>query len=137
MENWKTITEYPNYEVSDLGHIRRVGRKHNLKPFYDSLQEYGRVMLFNEKGKRKIMVHILVAQAFLGERPEGVEIDHLNTNLKDNRAENLAYVSARQNRANPVTKFNREVARIRKAIASGKKSQEEIMRLVAVMKAAI
>ena len=80
------------------------------------------------------MVHTLVAEAFIGSKPDGYEIDHLNTNIHDNRACNLQYVTQEENRNNPLSKFNREVSRIQRAIKSGKKSQEDIMRLVKVMK---
>lgn len=132
-EHWKGITNYPNYEVSNLGNVRHTKTKRNLKPFTDRLQEYPRVTLFNEEGHHKFMVHILVAHAFLGTKPEGAEIDHLNSNRFDNRACNLAYVSAEENRNNPITKFNQQVSRIRKAIKSGRKSQEEIAQLIRSM----
>ena len=89
-----------------------------------------------ENGKRKkVMVHILVAEAFLGPKPNGYEIDHINSIRKDNRAANLKYVTREENRNNPYTKFNYEVSRIRKMIVSGKKKVEDIDRLVRVMKA--
>lgn len=36
-------------------------------------------------------VHTLVATTFIGPRPDGLEILHLNGNRRDNSAENLAY----------------------------------------------
>lgn len=136
METWKPIQSYGGkYEVSDLGKVRMAATKQVLKPFNDPLQEYDRVMLYFGGKRRKVLVHTLVADAFLGIKPIGMEIDHLNTNIHDNRAVNLKYVTRSENRMNPLTVFNREVARIKRAIASGKKSQEDILRLVRVLKA--
>lgn len=49
-------------------------------------------------------VHRIVFEVFSGiEIPEGMEIDHLNTDRGDNRLENLAVVTKVQNAANPLT----------------------------------
>lgn len=133
---WKPILS-GKYEVSNLGKIRNASTGRELKPFTDKLQTYDRVELYEGGISRKFMVHILVAEAFLGPKPKGMEIDHLNTNLHDNRLCNLAYVSQDENRDNPITKFNYEVSRIRRAIRSGKKSQQDILRLVEAMRATI
>lgn len=135
-ENWKPLRSGEAYEVSDLGRVRN-SRGRIVKPFVDDDQNYLRVHIYDNGLRRKAMVHTLVAEAFIGPKREGMEIDHLNTNIHDNRVCNLKYVTREENRRNPVTKFNREVSRIRRAIESGKKSQEDIMRLVAVMKAII
>lgn len=42
-------------------------------------------------------VHKLVAAAFHGPRPAGLHIAHLNGDARDNRAENLAYVTPTEN----------------------------------------
>ena len=44
-----------------------------------------------------IRVHVLIAYAFLGPRPDGLVIDHKNGNKLDNRACNLEYVSVSEN----------------------------------------
>ena len=106
---WRTIAAFPCYEVSDAGLVRHKDRKVVLKPFTDRLQEYDRVTLYNGGRKSKVMVHILVAEAFLGPRPEGMEIDHLNTNRHDNRVCNLRYVTPETNRLNPITLWKREM----------------------------
>lgn len=133
VENWKPIRSGENYEVSDLGRVRNSYGK-ILKPFTDKDQTYDRVQLHEDGRKKKVMVHTLVAEAFIGPKPNGYEIDHLNTNIHDNRLCNIKYVSQEENRNNPITKFNREVSRIRRAILSGKKSQEDILHLVELMK---
>lgn len=43
-------------------------------------------------------VHSLVALAFLGPRPEGYDIDHRNTDKRDNRLSNLEYVTKSENK---------------------------------------
>lgn len=133
---WKDIKGYGNYQVSDAGVIRNKRSGRELKPFTDRLQEYDRVTIYDGEGRRrKVLVHVIVADAFLPGRPPGMaQIDHINTNIHDNRAENLCYVTEEQNHANPITQFNREVARIRKAILSGGKSADEILSLIKAMR---
>lgn len=107
MTQWRTITDYPNYEVSDAGEVRRKGSKRPLKPFVDALQEYARVTLYRDGWKRrKVMVHVLVMEAFVGRKEEGMEIDHINTDRSDCRLSNLRYVTPKENRSNPLTVLN-------------------------------
>lgn len=47
-------------------------------------------------GKRHL-VHQLIAHAFLGPRPEGADVDHINGNPSDNRPENLRYMTHSDN----------------------------------------
>lgn len=123
---WITIPIAPRYEVSDGGDVRVKSTKRVLKPFIDKLQDYPRVDLWDGHGNKvRMMVHILVAEAFFGKRPEGMEIDHINGIKSDNRVENLRYVSPQRNRANPITKTNMKVGNVRGLVAKGKITPEE------------
>ena len=53
-------------------------------------------LIMNVEGKTRT-VHSLVAETFLGERPEGYDIDHINGDKTDNKAENLRYVTHTEN----------------------------------------
>lgn len=89
MERWKTIFSNEKYEVSSIGNVRRKGKVDNLKINYNSTGGYGRVSI----GR----VHTLVAYAFLGERPNGLDINHIDGNKKNNNASNLEYVTRSEN----------------------------------------
>lgn len=54
-------------------------------------------------GKR-YMVHRAVYETFVGEIPEGFQIDHINTIKDDNRVDNLRAVTPKENMNNPLTK---------------------------------
>lgn len=43
-------------------------------------------------------VHILVAVTFLGPRPVGCEVHHKDCNRKNNRLDNLKYITVKENR---------------------------------------
>lgn len=42
-------------------------------------------------------VHVLVALAFLGEKPAGLQVNHIDADKTNNRAANLEYVSPLRN----------------------------------------
>jgi DNA-binding transcriptional regulator YiaG len=44
-------------------------------------------------------VHRVVAEAFIGPRPEGLEVRHLDGNKTNNRASNLVYSTHKENEA--------------------------------------
>lgn len=71
---------------------------------------YKRVRLCEGKnGGRNAYVHHLVAEAFLGPRPEGLLVCHLNDQGFDNRVENLTYADRETNEADRhVATWNRE-----------------------------
>ena len=72
-----------------MGKVRRKGKSDCLKINYSTTGGYGRVSI----GK----VHTIVAYAFLGERPLGLDINHLDGNKRNNDASNLQYVTKSEN----------------------------------------
>jgi hypothetical protein len=81
-----------NYCVSDEGIV--FGKRGTpLKPYVGDRAGHLRVDL----GGRRAYVHQLVAEAFIGPRPAGQEVRHLNGDPSDNRVENLAYGTRSQN----------------------------------------
>lgn len=109
-ETWKPVIGYEKwYEVSNLGRVRslRVRNKHVDRPrttplilkFNITSTGYLAVSLRGDCPKHP-SVHALVARAFIGPCPKGLEIDHINRDRKDNRVSNLRYVSRFDNHAN-------------------------------------
>lgn len=50
-----------------------------------------------QKNPTGVLIHQLVLAVFVGTRPEGLVVRHLNGNSRDNRLSNLAYGTAAQN----------------------------------------
>lgn len=96
-EEWRVVPGHADYEVSSLGRVRSWKRGYGalLKCAPDSAG-YPRVVLDSAS---RYNVHRLVAAAFIGPCPEGKEVDHVNTVRADNRAENLQYLTRRENMA--------------------------------------
>lgn len=98
-EIWKPVG-ISKYEVSNLGNIKgadgiRIIKPQHIRGGYTSI-------CFYENGKhiKTIRVHTLVMQIFMGDRPNGMDIDHINRIRDDNRLENLRYCTRSENMMN-------------------------------------
>lgn len=104
-EIWKPVIGYEGlYEVSSLGNVRSLwyGKK-NMKLRTDK-DGYLMVNFHKDKKQTTHKVHRLVAETFIP-NPEGKpQIDHINTDKTDNRAENLKWVTQKENNNNPLSK---------------------------------
>lgn len=109
-ERWLPAPRYPNYEVSDLGRVRRSapargglsrrGRIMRARLVGWPTRSYPYVALFRFDGAKKtVAVHVLVARAFLGEPPNGHEVDHIDRDKTNPRLSNLQYLTKRANLA--------------------------------------
>ena len=95
--NWANVVGWEGiYEVSDCGCVRRKETQRILKRSPDS-SGYPKVMLSNGERKKCARVHILVAEAFLGKRPQGMQVNHKNSDRADARAKNLEWVTPQEN----------------------------------------
>ena len=94
------------YEVSEDGRIfRNVKSKKQSKIILDmhhSKVGYYKTMV-SIKGKRKrVMIHKVVAECWLGDKPDGMEIDHIDRNTHNNHYTNLRYVTHSEQMKNRV-----------------------------------
>lgn len=98
MENWKPIINFEGlYEVSDLGRIRNIKTGRVLKACPER-HGYLSLSVYPKGRERKHFKPAReVANAFIGPRPKGYQINHKNGIKTDNRAENLEYVTPSQN----------------------------------------
>ena len=89
-----------NYRASSDGWIesKYTGEWKRLREHYQH-KGYKLVTLYNfeSQKRRTYAVHSLISQAFLGDRPDGLVVDHINSKRDDNRAENLRYITPREN----------------------------------------
>ena len=103
MEEYKKCFE--NYEISNLGNCRRLlktGKYKKVNGF-----KYGKkgndYIAFNIRRNGKLKsypFHCLVAEQFIGPRPQGLIIDHIDRNRFNNNVNNLRYTDLRTNRIN-------------------------------------
>lgn len=109
-EIWKPISGYEGqYEVSNLGNVRSLdryclGRDGRSEIHHGRMLKkqklwngYLNVDLNNGKKRWHRPVHILVAEAFIGPRPENNDVMHIDGDRTNNRAENLCYGTRAEN----------------------------------------
>lgn len=101
---FRPIKGYPGYAIGETGEVIsfKGGEPRFLKPENNG-RGYLSLVLCN-KGKPSMhTVHSLVAQAFIGDRPQGMVIDHIDGNRFNNHFTNLRYCSHKDNTNNPNT----------------------------------
>lgn len=111
-EYWKDICGYEGiYEISNYGNIIslereedcfRRGKLHRRIRFQKDCRPalskgYYTVSLSKNGIKKTHQIHSLVAENFIGKRPEGMVIDHIDNNPLNNYYKNLEYVTVREN----------------------------------------
>jgi hypothetical protein len=95
---WKVIPTYPNYEVSNLGEVRRVGFSDPLRlSTKKGKHPYQRAHLCVNGRPKYILVHRLVLEAFVGPCPEGHQCLHLDSNPRNNKLDNLKWGTPKEN----------------------------------------
>lgn len=93
-EHWLPVAGWENYEISDLGRIRRGARI--LKPI-SAGAGYRAICLCAGGAQQRRYIHDLVLTAFTGARPAGMVCCHGNGISDDNRLTNLRWDTPREN----------------------------------------
>lgn len=89
------------YQVSDLGNVRSFCEDGTFRSVPARLcsQGYFRCSISIHGKSERRFLHRLVAEAFIGALPEGMETRHLDGNRENNAASNLRYGTHKENEA--------------------------------------
>lgn len=137
-DEWRAIKEYEDlYEVSASGRVRALAkeveipngaiRKHEEIELSQEKTKKGymRVTLQNDGRREKILVHRLVAEAFIENKYNFPEINHINTDKAMNCVENIEWCSHEYNQHHAIENGLRsglkilEIKEIKKMFDSG------------------
>ena len=117
-EIWKDIPHYEGlYMISNKGRVCSLPRlkkanrtvyfttsKRILKPILQKRVGYFSVTLYKEHKAKIYWIHRLVAMAFLPKPHNKSEVDHIDTNPKNNNVENLRWATRKENCNNERTR---------------------------------
>lgn len=100
----RPVTGWPNYYVREDGSVwsyfprPAFGRRRGWKRIRPSRRDgYAFVTLCRPGARRRVRVHRLVLEAFVGPCPPGLEARHLDGNGHNNARTNLAWGTHREN----------------------------------------
>lgn len=100
-EEWKTILEAPDYEVSENGKFRNKVTKKEVRTRVGKRNGYAQINLQVEtkgkRGRKTFRAHRLVAKAFIPNPDNLPQVDHINGIKTDNCVKNLEWVTGLEN----------------------------------------
>jgi len=123
-EEWRPVEGFPSYEVSSLGRVRSLDRVYEVESIQGKRTTFtGKAIspFKNKNGymsfsfcvcgkKTKAFVHRVVCKAFKGPAPSSEhQVNHINGVRDDNRAENLEWLTAKQNAQHSFKELGRKV----------------------------
>ena len=111
-EEWRPVVGYEGlYEVSNLGRVRSIGRKREITQTcktsvfypgkiiksYTTKDGYARLCLCKDAKESQILVHRIVAAAFIPNPENYPIVNHKDENKQNNAANNLEWCTGKYN----------------------------------------
>ena len=99
-EHWSAIEDYEGlYAISNMGRVYSHITNRILKGSPNK-KGYLIVILCKDGIRKKVCIHILVGNAFIGKREGGLEFDHIDRNNQNNCADNIRLATRSEQQIN-------------------------------------
>ena len=94
----KQIAEFPDYYITYDGRLFKDKHK-EIRPYRHKSNacNYLRVTLFHEGKRIRKFIHELVALAYIGPKPKGYQVNHIDLDSLNNSVSNLEYITPSEN----------------------------------------
>lgn len=131
LEEWRDVIGYEGlYQVSYYGQVKRLANTPRCKTerilkLFNNPSGYPFVVLSANGKTKSLMVHRLVATAFMGACPVGFEVNHKDGNKENNFISNLEYVTRGENNTHAFQVLHRTP--IRSGGAKGESNHNAIL----------
>ena len=102
MEDWRDIRGYEGlYQVSNLGRVKSLGNNKSkkekiLKPYLNK-DGYSLINLYKKGKIKNFQVHRLVAEAFIPNVNNYLQVNHKDENRTNNKVDNLEWCTHKYN----------------------------------------
>lgn len=101
-EEWKWVKGYDGlYQISNFGRLKSFHKYSESGYILSNTNQKGWYFTVNllKDGKRTTnRIHVLVAEAFIGEIPRGYHVHHKDGNKQNNRVDNLEIIHPKKHR---------------------------------------
>lgn len=99
-EEWKSIPNYENYKVSNLGNVKNINYRNTGKELLlkgSSYNGYVHITLRKSNKSKTFLLHRLVAESFVPNIKNKPCINHIDCNPQNNKVDNLEWCTQQEN----------------------------------------
>lgn len=124
-EEWRTVKDYNDYEVSNYGRVRTNKRKNQIYlSQHDNGSGYLQVGLYKDGQKHNKYVHRLVLEAFVP-NPYGFnQTNHRDENPYNNHVSNLEWCNAKYNNS-----YGTRLQRLSQSLTNNPKKSKQVAQI--------